>query len=73
MVLGEGRDRGAAPHELHAVLGPGGVLSVTEIFGDPDYQRPVTVRREVEDASFKLVGRFGASPLTRSTSRSPAS
>jgi ubiquinone/menaquinone biosynthesis C-methylase UbiE len=62
MVLGEVRDRGAAVRELYAALKPGGVLSVTEIFGDPDYRRPSTVRREVEGAGFRLVGRFGGFP-----------
>jgi ubiquinone/menaquinone biosynthesis C-methylase UbiE len=62
MVLGEVRDRGAAPRERHAALEPGGVLSVTEIFGDPDYRRPVSVRREVEAAGFRLVRRFGVFP-----------
>jgi hypothetical protein len=61
-MLGEVRERGAAPRELHAALGPGGVLSVTEIFCDPDYRRPLTVRREVEAAGFKLVRRFGVFP-----------
>jgi ubiquinone/menaquinone biosynthesis C-methylase UbiE len=62
MVLGEVRDRGAAVRELYAALEPGGVLSVTEIFGDPDYRRPSTVRREVEGAGFRLVRRFGGFP-----------
>ena len=62
MVLGEVRDRGAALRELYAALRPSGVLSVTEIFGDPDYRRPVTIRREVEAAGFRLVRRFGGFP-----------
>jgi ubiquinone/menaquinone biosynthesis C-methylase UbiE len=62
MVLGEVRDRGAAVRELYAALEPGGVLSVTEIFGDPDYRRSSTVRREVEGAGFRLVRRFGGFP-----------
>jgi ubiquinone/menaquinone biosynthesis C-methylase UbiE len=62
MVLGEVRDRGAAVCELYAALKPGGVLSVTEIFGDPDYRRPSTVRREVEGAGFRLARRFGDFP-----------
>jgi ubiquinone/menaquinone biosynthesis C-methylase UbiE len=62
MVLGEVRDRGAALSELYAALRPGGVLSVTEIFGDPDYRRPVTVRRGIEAAGFRLVRRFGGFP-----------
>jgi ubiquinone/menaquinone biosynthesis C-methylase UbiE len=62
MVLGEVRDRGTAARELYAALEPGGVLSVTEIFGDPDYRRPAAVRREVEDAGFRLVRSFGGFP-----------
>jgi len=62
MVLGEVRDREAAVREVYAALGPGGILSVTEVFGDPDYRRPATVRREVEVAGFRLVERFGGFP-----------
>jgi ubiquinone/menaquinone biosynthesis C-methylase UbiE len=62
MVLGEVRDRRAAARELYAALKPGGVLSVTEIFGDPDYRRPSTVRSEVESAGLRLVRRFGGFP-----------
>jgi ubiquinone/menaquinone biosynthesis C-methylase UbiE len=62
MVLGEVRDRRAATRELYAALKPGGVLSVTEIFGDPDYRRPVTVRSEVEAAGFRFVRQFGGFP-----------
>ena len=61
-VLGEVRDRGAAARELYAALKPGGILSVTEIFGDPDYRRPASVRHEVEPAGFELVERFGGFP-----------
>jgi len=61
-VLGEVRDREEAAHELYAALKPGGVLSVTEGFGDPDYRRPTTVRREVEPAGFRLVERYGGFP-----------
>jgi ubiquinone/menaquinone biosynthesis C-methylase UbiE len=62
MVLGEARDRRAATRELYAALRPGGVLSVTEIFGDPDHRRPATIRREVEAAGFRLARRFGGFP-----------
>jgi ubiquinone/menaquinone biosynthesis C-methylase UbiE len=62
MVLGEVRDRGTAVRELYAALKPGGILSVTEIFGDPDHRRPATVRREVEAAGFRLARRFGGFP-----------
>ena len=62
LVLGEVRDRRAALRELYVALEPCGVLSVTEAFGDPDYHRPATVRREVEEAGFRFAGRFGGFP-----------
>lgn len=62
MVLGEARDRRGAARELYAALVPGGVLSVTEIFGDPDHRRPSTIRREVEAAGFRLARSFGGFP-----------
>lgn len=54
MVLGEVRDRGRALRELHAALKPGGILSITEAIGDPDYRGRTTVRREAEAVSFQL-------------------
>lgn len=62
MVLGEVRNRGAALREIHYALKPGGILSVTEAFGDPDYHRPATVRREVEGAGFVLIEKYGSFP-----------
>jgi ubiquinone/menaquinone biosynthesis C-methylase UbiE len=62
MVLGEVRERQAAMRELHTALRPGGILSVTEVFGDPDYRRAGTVLREAEAAGFRLVERFGGFP-----------
>ncbi len=62
MALGEVRDKKAALRELYGALKPGGILSITEIFGDPDYRRPATVRRETEVAGFRLVERFGGFP-----------
>ena len=62
MVLGEVRDREAALHEIFGALKPGGILCVTEVFGDPDYRRFATVRREVEAAGFRLVARHGGFP-----------
>ncbi len=62
MVLGEARDRRRPSRELYGALKPGGVLSVTEIFGDPDHRRSATIRREVEAAGFRLAMRFGGFP-----------
>ena len=70
-VLGEVRDRGAAARELYAALKPGGLLSVTEGFGDPDYRRPASVRRQVEPAGFELVERFGGFPVYTLSFRRP--
>ena len=70
-VLGEVRDREAAGRKLYAALKPGGVLSVTEGFGDPDYRRPTSVRREVEPAGFELVERFGGFPVYTLNFRRP--
>ena len=72
-VLGEVRDRRAAVRELYAALKPGGILSVTEGFGDPDYRRPVSVRREVEPAGFEEVERFGGFPVYTLNFRRPES
>lgn len=62
MVLGEIRDRAAALREIYSALKPGGILSVTEAFGDPDFHRPATVRREAERAGFLLVEKHGGFP-----------
>ncbi len=62
MVLGEARDRAGALRELHGALRRGGVLSVTEIFGDPHHLGASTVLKEAEAAGFRLVGRFGSFP-----------
>lgn len=62
MVIGEVRDRAPALRELYAALRPGGILSVTEAVGDPDYHRPTTVRREAEAAGFRLAEGFGGFP-----------
>ncbi len=62
MVLGEARDRAGALRELYGALRPGGVLSVTEIFGDPHHLGASTVLKEAEAAGFRLVGRFGSFP-----------
>ncbi len=62
MVLGEVRDREAALREIFTALRPGGILCITEVFGDPDYRRPANVRREVEAVGFRLVARYGGFP-----------
>lgn len=51
-TLGEIPDRSAALQQSFRALKPGGVLSVTEVFGDPHYQSRATVRRLAEGAGF---------------------
>lgn len=58
-VLPEIPDRGRALAELHRVLRPGGVLSITEEFYDPHYLfLPETIRL-VGAAGFRFEQRFG--------------
>ncbi|MEJ2732864.1 MAG: methyltransferase domain-containing protein [Anaerolineae bacterium] len=58
-VLPEIPDRARALAELHRVLRPEGVLSITEEFYDPDYLFPLETIRLVEGAGFHLVERLG--------------
>lgn len=53
-VLGEIPDRAAALAECYRVLRPGGVLSISEMFGDPHFQWKRTVRRLAAAAGFQL-------------------
>ena len=45
--------------ELHRVLRPGGVLSITEEFYDPDYLFASETIRFAEAAGFRFEERFG--------------
>jgi ubiquinone/menaquinone biosynthesis C-methylase UbiE/uncharacterized protein YbaR (Trm112 family) len=58
-VLGEIADQPRALAELHRVLRPGGVLSITEEFSDPDYPFAFETIRTAEAAGFRLCARFG--------------
>jgi ubiquinone/menaquinone biosynthesis C-methylase UbiE len=60
MVLGEVREKEAALEEIYVALKPGGVLSVTEAIGDPDYRRPSTIRRGTVAAGFIPSGYYGS-------------
>lgn len=51
-VLGEIPDRPAALAEIKRVLCPGGRLSVSEQFPDPDFVTPGALRRELRAAGF---------------------
>ena len=58
-VLPEIPDQNRALAELWRVIKPGGRLSVTEEFMDPDYPFPLETIRRAETAGFELVQRFG--------------
>ncbi|HSR34648.1 MAG TPA: methyltransferase domain-containing protein [Anaerolineae bacterium] len=58
-VLHEIPDPSRALAELQRVLRPGGVLSITEEFLDPDYFFPAETIRLVEAAGFRLCERLG--------------
>jgi len=53
-ALGEIPDRAAAMAQSFRALKPQGVLSITEIFGDPHYQSRSVVRRLAEAAGFRF-------------------
>jgi len=53
-ALGEIPDRAAALAQSFRALKPGGLLSITEMAGDPHYQSRSTVRRLAEKAGFRL-------------------
>ncbi|MBN2085736.1 MAG: methyltransferase domain-containing protein [Anaerolineales bacterium] len=58
-VLPEIPDRARALGELRRVLKPGGTLSITEEFLDPDYLFAPETIRLVESAGFRLAQRYG--------------
>jgi ubiquinone/menaquinone biosynthesis C-methylase UbiE len=53
-ALGEIPDRAAALAQCFRALKTGGVLAITEMFGDPHYQRQSVVRRLAEEVGFEL-------------------
>ena len=59
-VFGEIPDKQRALKELHRVLKPGGVLSVSEALPDPDYSLSNSVIKAVEEAGFRLLEQKGS-------------
>ena len=58
-VLPEVPDQARALAELRRILKPGGLLSITEEFFDPDYPFAFETVRRVEAAGFNMEQRFG--------------
>ncbi len=53
-VLGEIPERTAALAQCFRALKPGGVLSISEMIGDPHYQTRAVVRRLAEEVGFRF-------------------
>ena len=53
-VVGEIPDRAAAFKQCYRALKAGGILSITEMIGDPHYQSQSTLRRLAEHEGFQL-------------------
>jgi ubiquinone/menaquinone biosynthesis C-methylase UbiE len=58
-VLGEVADSAACVQDIYRTLRPGGLLSITEQPGDPDFLPLSTIRALAERAGFEFVERFG--------------
>jgi len=58
-VLGEIPDRATALSQCYRALKPGGLLSITEVAGDPHYQRRSIVQHLAESAGFQFHSREG--------------
>jgi ubiquinone/menaquinone biosynthesis C-methylase UbiE len=58
-VLGEIADQSRALAELSRVIRPGGILSITEEWLDPDYPFAGETIRRAKSAGFRLCARFG--------------
>jgi ubiquinone/menaquinone biosynthesis C-methylase UbiE len=52
-ALGEIPDRSAALAQAYRALKPGGILSISEMIGDPHYQRQSVVRQLAEAVGFR--------------------
>jgi ubiquinone/menaquinone biosynthesis C-methylase UbiE len=73
-VLGEISDQDAALRELARVLKPAGRLAVGELFGDPHWVSPATLRRQTEAAGLRfdrrvgrLLGHYGPHEIAKAT------
>lgn len=58
-VLGEVENKSVYMDEFYRLLKPGGILSVTELAGDPDKLTPAQVMELAESSGFKNSKEFG--------------
>ena len=72
-VLGEITNRDLAVARLRDALKPGGVLSFTEVFGDPHYQRHSDLERRCLAAGLRPTGRHGSWLVYTANFQRPAS
>ena len=70
-VLGEVPDREAAMRALYSALKPGGLLSVTELIIDPDYQSRTQVRNLGQRAGFEIERSYGTALAFTQNLRKP--
>ena len=70
-VLGEVGDAMAALKEAARVIKPGGRLSVTEMFGDPDFVPREEVHRLMREAGFFIERDFGPRAFFTCNARKP--
>ncbi|MCL4265579.1 MAG: class I SAM-dependent methyltransferase [Anaerolineae bacterium] len=61
-VLGEIPDKPAALREIYRALKPGGILSITEVFPDPDMMRPAVIRQLAQETEFSVAEQIGSFP-----------
>lgn len=61
-VLGEIPDKAVAMREIYRALKPGGILSITELFPDPDMQRPGAIRKLAQETGFVVDRKIGGFP-----------
>ena len=57
-VLGEIPDKRKALEEIFSALKPNGILSITEVLPDPDYQRKKTVIKMTDSIGFVLKSKY---------------
>jgi ubiquinone/menaquinone biosynthesis C-methylase UbiE len=71
-VLGEIPDKIGALREIYRALKPGGILSITEVFPDPDFQMPGAIRKLAHETGFSVKNKIGSFPAFTMNLTKPA-